>query len=351
MAPGALADDSRVLTNRDISELLALRAEEVEGQRQRAYRRAARAAMYWPEEAAALVEEDRPLTELHGIGPRLSGRIRAWLDDPPPVPEPPPSRAGFMTVAHARTVVAAHPEWSESLRGDLQMHTHYSDGRVTIEEMAVAARDLGHEYVAITDHSIGLKIAGGMGADDLARQRAEIDALNTRLGADDAGIRVLRSLEMNLGVDGRGDMEEVTADLDIVVGSFHSKLRGTEDQTERYVRALSNPTFHILGHPRCRMFNFRLGLRADWPVVFQAAAEFGKAIEINAHPNRQDLNPEVLALATDSDARFSIGTDAHAPSELEFVPMALAAAIEAGLDRDRIVNFMPVEELLAWAGK
>lgn len=338
-----------MLTNRDISELLALRAEEVEGQRQRAYRRAARAAMYWPEECAGLVEQDRPLTDLHGIGPRLSGRIKGWLDDPPPVPEPPPTRAGFMTFAHARSVVAAHPEWERDLRGDLQMHTHYSDGRVAVEEMVEGARALGHSYVAITDHSVGLKIAGGMEAEDLERQRGEIDTLNARLAAEEAGFTVLRSLEMNLGVDGRGDMEEVTADLDIVVGSFHSKLRGTEDQTERYVRALSNPTFDILGHPRCRMFNSRLGLRADWPVVFEAAAQFGKAIEINAHPNRQDLNAETLALAEGSDARFSIGTDAHAPGELEFVPMALAAAIEAGVERDRIVNFMPADDLLEWA--
>jgi putative hydrolase len=340
-----------MLTNRDISELLALRAEEVEGQRQRAYRRAARAAMYWPDEAADLVARDLPLTGLHGIGPRLSGRIKAWLDDPPPVPEPPAARAGFMTLAHARSVVAAHPEWQEGLRGDLQMHTHYSDGKMSVEEMTSAARALGHEYVAITDHSVGLKIAGGMSAGELARQRAEIDALNARLAAEGGRFTVLRSLEMNLGVDGRGDMEEVTAELDLVVGSFHSKLRGTEDQTERYVRALSNPTFDILGHPRCRMFNSRLGLRADWPVVFEAAASFGKAIELNAHPNRQDLNAEVVALAENSETRFSIGTDAHAPWELEFVPMALAAAIEGGIERDRIVNFMPVGDLLEWTAR
>jgi putative hydrolase len=146
-------------------------------------------------------------------------------------------------------------------------------------------------------------------------------------------------------------MEEVTPELEIVVGSFHSKLRGTEDQTERYVRALRNPTFDILGHPRCRMFNSRLGLRAEWPIVFEAARKFGKAIEINAHPNRQDLNPEVLSLAAGSETLFSIGTDAHAPGELEFVPLALAAAIEAGLSRDQIVNYKPVEELLAWAAQ
>jgi histidinol phosphatase-like PHP family hydrolase len=183
-----------------------------------------------------------------------------------------------------------------------------------------------------------------MDAADLERQRIEIDEVNARLD----GVRVLHSLEMNLGVDGRGDMEEVTPGLDIVVGSFHSKLRGTEDQTERYVRALSNPTFDILGHPRCRMFNSRLGLRADWSVVFEAAAKFDKAIEINAHPNRQDLNAEIISLAAESGARFSIGTDAHAPWELEFVPMALAAAIEGGLERDRIVNFMDVEDVLDW---
>lgn len=335
-----------MLTNLQVSELLSRRSEEAEGQRQRAYRRAGRAALYWPEEVATLVEQGVSLTELHGVGPKISGLIRTWLEDPPEVPEPPPARRGFMSFAEARSIVAAHPGWTEGLRGDLQMHTHYSDGRLSVAEMAEAGRALGYSYIAITDHSVGLKIAGGMSEEELDRQLTEIDSLNA---ASDGKFRILRSLEMNVSPEGKGDMEEVTDRLDLVVGSFHSKLRGTEDQTERYVRALSNPTFHILGHPRCRMFGSRLGLQADWPVVFEAAARFGKAIEINSHPNRQDLNVETLELARDGEVWFSIGTDAHATWEMEFMPLALAAAIKAGLTQDRIVNFMPVDELLAWA--
>jgi histidinol phosphatase-like PHP family hydrolase len=333
-----------VVTNLQVAELLALRSEEADGQRQRAYRRAARSAMYWPVEVADLVEQGVPLTDLSGIGPKISGLIKSWLEEPPDIPEPPPARSGFMTFAEARATVAAHPEWPQ-LRGDLQMHTHYSDGKLSVAEMAAAGRDLGYEYMSITDHSVGLKIAGGMSEDELDRQLAEIDALNAEAAGE---FRILRSLEMNISPEGRGDMEEVTPRLDIVVGSFHSKLRGTEDQTERYVRALSNPTFHILGHPRCRMFSSRLGLQADWPVVLEAASRFGKALEINAHPNRQDLNVEVLELARDGDTMFSIGTDAHATWEMEFAPMALAASIKAGLTPDRIVNFLPADRLLEW---
>ena len=335
----------RLLKNVQVSELLALRADEVEGQRQRAYRRASRAALYWPDEVAALVEQGIPLTDLNGIGPRLSGLIRSWLDEPPEVPEPPPVRSGFLSFAEARATVAAS-DWPP-LRGDLQMHTHYSDGKLSVAEMAEAAKGLGYEYISITDHSVGLKIAGGMSEEELDTQLGEIDVLNESSG----GLRILRSLEMNISPEGRGDMEEVTGRLDLVVGSFHSKLRGTEDQTERYVRALRNPTFHIMGHPRCRMFNSRLGLQADWEVVVAAAAKFGKALEINSHPNRQDLNVEILEIARDADVRLSIGTDAHATWEMEFAPIALAAAIKAGLTPDRIVNFMPVADLLAWAGE
>lgn len=338
-----------MLTNRDVSELLARRADEVEGQRQRAYRRAARAALYWPEEVATLVESGVSLTELHGIGPRLSGRIRAWLDDPPEVPEPPPTRSGFATFAEARALVARTPGWDGALHGDLQMHTTYSDGHASVAEMAAEGRSLGYSYVAITDHSVGLKIAGGMSTEELDRELAEIAEVN---GEYTNGFRVLKSLEMNISPEGAGDMEEVADRLDLVVGSFHSKLRGTEDQTDRYVRALSNPSFQIMGHPRCRMFNSRLGLSADWSVVAQAAAASGKALEINAHPNRQDLNAEVLAVAAQvPGTRFSIGTDAHSTWEMQFAPMAMASAIEAGIGRDRIVNFLTIDELLAWAGR
>src|SRR5918994_6915535 len=117
--------------------------------------------MLWPEEAADLDRAGRPLTELRGVGPWVADRIRRWLDEPPDVPDPPEVRRGFMTMAEARRILAAHPSAPRS-RGDLQMHTTWSDGTVSIEEMAARSAALGREFVAITDHSVGLPIAGGM---------------------------------------------------------------------------------------------------------------------------------------------------------------------------------------------
>jgi hypothetical protein len=164
------------LTNSDLAELLACRAEESEGIRQRAFRRAARSAFLWPEEAADLLAGGRPLTELSGIGPFLSVEIQNWLTDPPPKVTPPELRRDFVTLAEARRLLATNSDWSKRLRGDLQMHTHWSDGSGSIAEMASAGLDRNYDYIAITDHSQGLKIAGGIDEAALAQQGKEIDA-------------------------------------------------------------------------------------------------------------------------------------------------------------------------------
>jgi putative hydrolase len=216
--------------------------------------------------------------------------------------------------------------------------------------MAETADGLGHEYIAITDHSKGLKIAGGIDEEMLARQAGEIAAVNDELGGRGSKLRVLRSIEVNLDPQGQIDMDDAALDsLDVVVGSFHSKLRVKEDQTERYVAALRNRHVNVLGHPRGRVYNFRLGLTADWPRVFAEAAETGTAVEINCYADRQDLNRELLKVAAASGCRFSLGTDSHAPVQLTNVRFGLAAAASVGIDRSRIVNFMPRDELLAWA--
>ncbi|HWC13632.1 MAG TPA: PHP domain-containing protein [Actinomycetota bacterium] len=340
------------LDNAQIAELLALRADELEGDRQRAYRRASRAAYKWPEEAADLVDEERPLTDLTGIGAKLSGLIRSWLGDPPDVPEPPPIRSGFRSFAEARRIVADHRDWADELRGDLQMHSEDSDGKVPISEMARTAIDSGYSYIAITDHSKGLKIAGGMDEAGFAAQAARVDALNDELSARGAGLRVLKAIEMNLSPDGTGDMEpDFLAGLDLVLGSFHSQLRRKEDQTDRYLAALDNSSVDVLGHPRCRIYNFRVGLLADWRAVCEAAAETGTALEIDAFPDRQDLNVELLELAREAGCWISMGTDAHTPGEMQYLPVGLAAAISAGIPKDRILNFMTADELAAWVAQ
>lgn len=336
------------LTNRDLSELLARRAEEVEEQKRRAYRRAARSALTWPVEAAELDAQGESLTELRGLGPRLSGLVKSWLEEPPEIPDPNELRADFLTRTEVEDVLGDDQGWRRP-RADLQMHTTYSDGKVSVQEMASAGAELGYEFIAITDHSKGLRIAGGIDETEVAAQRDEIDDVNKRFEKEGAGLRVLRSLEMNLDVNGEGDMEDETlASLDFVIGSFHSQLRLTQDQTDRYISALRNRYVNSIGHPRGRRFNHRVGLRADWDRVLAEAASLRKALEINCYPDRQDLNVEILQRAG-PDNLFTLGTDAHAPFEMEFMEFGLGAARKAGLNRDQIVNFWPLEHVLEWA--
>jgi histidinol phosphatase-like PHP family hydrolase len=339
------------LSNADLAELLARKAETSSGILVRAFRRAARSAFLWPELANDLVAAGRPLTELHGVGPFIAKQLHTWIEKPPRIEiKPPALRRDFLTRADARAVLVANPEWSKRLKGDLQMHTAWSDGSASILEMAEAAKNLGYEYIGITDHSKGLKIAGGIDEKALAKQAHEIGAANGAMHG--SGLTVLRSIEMNLNPRGEGDMDPKSlARLDIVLGAFHSALRTKEDQTPRYLAALRNPDIQILGHPRGRIYNFRIGLKADWPRVFARAARLDKAVEIDSYPDRQDLNLALLKIARKEGVRISLGTDAHHAHQLEFIELGLAAALEARISPDRIVNFMDLPSLFAWVRK
>jgi putative hydrolase len=333
------------LTNRDLAELLARRGDETDGPRQRAYRRSPTAAYVWPEEAAEVLAQGRPLTELRYVGDRLAARIEGWITDPPEVPEPPPSRRGFLTLSRvARAAAGGAPEW-DALKGDLQMHTVYSDGAETVAKMAEECATRAYEYIAITDHSGGQRIPVGMTDEEIARQAQEIDAVNR----ESKEIRLLKSIEMNLRPDGSGALDAAELKrFEIVVGSFHSQLRSTEDETDRYVAALRNPCVDIIGHPRARMFGRRGGLNAEWDRVFDEALANDKALEINSNPARQDLQLELLQLASEKGVRLSIGTDSHSIPELDWVVFSLGSAIMAGVKREQIVNYLSIEDLLEW---
>jgi histidinol phosphatase-like PHP family hydrolase len=339
------------LSNADLAELLARKAETSSGILVRAFRRAARSAFLWPELANDLVAKRRSLTELHGVGPFIAKQIQAWIEKPPRDElKPPALRRDFLTRADAGVLLAANPEWSKQLRGDLQMHTVWSDGSATIRDMADAARERGYEYIGITDHSKGLKIAGGIDEQTLAQQGREIATVNRVLLR--SGLTVLRSIEMNLNPRGEGDMDPRSLGrLDIVLGAFHSALRTKEDQTRRYLAALRNPDIQILGHPRGRIYNFRIGLKADWPRVFARAAKLNKAVEIDSYPDRQDLNLALLKVARKEGVRISLGTDSHHAHQLEFIELGLAAALKARIPADRILNFMDLASLRAWVAK
>jgi histidinol phosphatase-like PHP family hydrolase len=339
------------VSNADLAELLAVKAETSSGVLVRAFRRAARSAFLWPERASDVSAAGRPLTELHGVGPFIAKQLEAWIEKPArEIRRPPPIRRDFLTRADARIILKADPTWEQRLRGDLQMHTTWSDGSAGILEMAEAAKQRGYEFIAITDHSKGLKIAGGIDERALAKQAREIAAANR--SRQIRGLTVLRSIEMNLNPRGEGDMDPKSlAQLDVVLGAFHSALRSKEDQTPRYLAALRNPDIQILGHPRGRIFNFRLGLKADWSRVFAEAAKLDKAVEIDSYPDRQDLNLALLKVARKAGVRISLGTDAHHADQLAFIELGLAAALKARIPADRILNFMDLPSLRAWVAK
>jgi len=334
------------MRNAELTELLAQEADRHEDHRARALKRASHSALLWPIEVEDLVARSESLTVLPSVGPWVARLIERWLADPPPLGEVPATRRGFITMADAVRALEAAPEY-RSVRADLQVHTTWSDGAEPLESMTEALAGRGYAYSAITDHSQGLKIAGGMDEETLARQWDEIDEVN-----QGGALRILKSLEMNLSPEGEGDMDPaVLAKLDLVLGTFHSALRKTEDQTDRYLAAIANPTIDVFAHPVCRMYNRRSGLRADWPRVFAAAAEAGIALEIDCTVARQDLPVELLRIARDTGVWFSIGTDAHAIGELDFMPLGIGAAAMAGISTERILNFQSAEVLADWTAR
>jgi histidinol phosphatase-like PHP family hydrolase len=340
------------VTNAALAELLAIEAEKARPPLTRAFRSASRRAFLWPQEAADVVRSGRSLAELQGVGPYLERVIRGWLADPPSMAAPPSLRSGFLTFTQAQSILNSRPDWLPSIRGDLQMHSLWSDGEDSIADMSAAAAERGYEYIAITDHAKTLKIAGGLDEHRLRDQGKEIDRVNRRLASAGKNLQVLRSIELNLNPGGEGDMDPgLLAELDIVIGCFHSSLRRKEDQTDRYLAALRNPDIQILGHPRGRVYNYRAGLSADWPRVFELAAQLGKAVEIDAYPDRQDLSSDLLILARKAGCHISFGTDAHGASQLRFMVFAAASAVQTGINRDHILNFMPRERLRAWVNK
>lgn len=347
---GSVVKEQARVTNSDVAEWLALQAEEAKAPMlAKAYRRASRSAFGWLEEVSAILKRGGSLTELNAVGPYLEKRIQEFVSGPVVRVRPSPLRKNFLTISEARALLAKKPSWVTDYKGDLQMHTNWSDGSATVRDMADAAIERGYQYIGITDHTKGLKIAGGIDEASLQTQGEEIDVVNAALQNEGKRFRVLKSAELNISPLGFSDMEsDASRKLDIVVGSFHSALRKTEDQTERYVAALKNPDFDILGHPRGRIYNYRLGLKADWQKVFATAARFDKAVEIDSYPDRQDLDGSLLKIAKLEGCKIAIDTDAHHPWQLAFVELGLAAAIKAGIPQDKIVNFFPVDELLEW---
>ncbi len=311
----------------------------------RAFRHAARAVAELPPDTVRSLAQSGRLQTIDGIGKSTAQVIAEAVDGKVP------SRLTELEEAPDDIVLdTAAQELLGSLRGDCHSHSDWSDGGSPIREMAEAARDLGHEYLVLTDHSARLTVAHGL---DAERLRAQLDVL-AELQEDLAPFRILTGIEVDILEDGSLDQElDLLAELDVVVASVHSKLRmESPAMTERMLAAIESPHTDILGHCTGRLITGRGRPQStfDADAVFAACARTGTAVEINSRPERQDPPQDLLRQAVGLGCSFSIDTDAHAPGQLGWLGRGCAKAVDASVPPERIVNCGSVDELLAWAG-
>jgi DNA polymerase (family 10) len=260
---------------------------------------------------------------------------------------PPELREGGGEVAAATRGNLPRLVEQRDVKGFLHCHTTYSDGSNTVEELAMACKAAGYDYLGVTDHSQAAAYAGGLQPDDLARQADEIEQVNGRL----EGFRVLKGVEADILQDGRIDYEErVLERLDFVIASVHSRFNMDEkEMTARMLRAMDNPYLTIIGHPTGRLLLSRDPYPIDLDAVIDKASAIGVALEINADPHRLDLDWRVLRQARDRGATISIGADAHSVAGLGYVEYGVGMARKGWLRADDILNARPVGEFVAYA--
>jgi putative hydrolase len=322
--------------------------------RVRAFRSAAATISKLPPDELAARAAAGTLSELAGVGDVTARCIAESLAGEEPV------YLRRVTATEGTDLPAAAAELRDALRGDCHSHSDWSDGGSPIEEMALAAVELGHEYLVLTDHSPRLTVANGLSP---ARLRSQLDRVAKLNDALPDGFRVLTGIEVDILDDGSLDQEdELLARLDVVVGSVHSKLRDESARmTKRMVNALANPHLDILGHMTGRKVSAagegdkgHRGGRTRPPSTFDldkviaACLENGKAIEINSRPDRLDPPKRMLTVAVEAGCLFSIDTDAHAPGQLDWLGNGCERAALCNVPADRVVNTWPMERLLEW---
>ncbi|MGH7546275.1 MAG: DNA polymerase/3'-5' exonuclease PolX [Gemmatimonadota bacterium] len=279
------------------------------------------------------------------VGGRTEAEVYAAVDLPYIPPELREDRGEFEAARDGTLLDLVTPD---DIRGDLQMHTTRSDGRNTLEEMVLACRARGYAYAAITDHTQAVRVAGGLDAAAFREQFREIDRLQDRL--DD--FRILKSAEVDILDDGTLDLDDDTlAALDLVVVSVHSKFNLTKAQmTRRVVRALRHPRTRIFGHPTGRILGRREPYPLDLEEVVKAALEHNVALEVNAQPDRLDLNDIHVRMARDAGAPIVISTDAHRIEELDFMRYGVDQARRGWCEAKHVWNALPLADLLARVG-
>jgi histidinol phosphatase-like PHP family hydrolase len=330
------------------------------------YKRAAAAILALEEPIESLLQPDGTLRKIPNIGPSSSRVILEVLqtgtsatveraieesDQSAGVERRRDLRGHFLSrsqvVAALRNKKLRGPTLKD-YRGDLQMHSTWSDGSQTLGQIVEAGLERGYSFCGVTDHSYGLPIARGVSMARLLEQHLEIDRLNAK---HHGTFRLIKGVEANIRADGSIDMtQSELRRLELVVAAPHSGLRGKADQTARMVAAVRVPGVHILGHPRGRKYGSRPGITANWDRVFEAAARSGVAVEIDGDPSRQDVDHDLARRAIAVGCLFALDSDAHATRELAYVETAIAHARLAGMPAERIINCWPVERLLEWLG-
>ncbi|RVW02377.1 PHP domain-containing protein [Rhodococcus spongiicola] len=310
--------------------------------RARAYRRAADVVEGLTAEQRQSRQSTGGWTALPGVGAKTAAIIeQAMAGD---VPE------YLRELRDAAQPIGYGGAVQPALRGDLHVHSDWSDGGSPIDEMMRTAAALGHEYCALTDHSPRLTVANGLSPERLRDQLAVVHDLNLEM----APLRILTGIEVDILDDGALDQgSDLLDELDVVVASVHSHLRADRgEMTRRMLGAVRDPRVNVLGHCTGRLVEGKRGTRPeskfDAERVFQACRDHDVAIEINCRPERRDPPSRLIDLAVDIGCLFAIDTDAHAPGQLAWQGLGCERAIRCGVDVDRVINTWPVDDLLAF---
>ena len=259
---------------------------------------------------------------------------------------PPELREGQQEVERAEQGIIPRLVELSDIKGDLHVHTNWSDGRDSLEAMALAAKALGYQYLGIADHSGGRGIAHGLDAERLRQQILEIKQLNQKI----SGIYIFSGIEVDIRADGRLDLpDELLAELDIVTAAVHSSMNQSQEQmTRRILGAMENPNVDMLAHPTCRLLPDREPVAVDMEAVFHVAAKTNTILEINAMPSRLDLKDIHAYRARELGVKLVINTDAHSTEHLQFMRFGIGVARRGWCQAQDILNTRPLDEIMTY---
>lgn len=315
--------------------------------RVKAYREAANTLLEIPEERVRDLVTTRSLKSINGVGSSTAEVIEQAVGGAVP------DKLAELERTTGGPLATGGEDIRAALRGDLHSHSDWSDGGSPIQEMVATAMEIGHQYLALTDHSPRLKVANGLSVERLKKQISVVDAINGALSGQE--FTLLKAIEVDILDDGSLDQTQEMLDaLDIRVASVHSKLKmDSASMTRRMVAAAGLPHTNVLGHCTGRLVEGSRGTRAqstfDAKAVFEACRDNNTAVEINSRPERCDPPDDLLSLALEIGCLFAIDTDAHAPGQLDFQAYGCERAQRLGVPIERIVNTWDLADLVAWA--